>query len=152
MNYPSIIFKIPILCLLALLIATGCSESQDTAAIKLGGQTYSVEVAASNEARKKGLMYRKNLDKNKGMLFVYPEEKQRHFYMKNTFIPLDIAFINKDKTIIDIQQMKPLDETIIRSKQKAQYALETNRGFFNRIGVSVGDRISFVGPAPDARQ
>ncbi len=139
----------------AFLLVSGCSQSHsekpDMVTIKLGEETISVEIAATQEARKKGLMYRKELAPDTGMLFVYPDEKIRHFYMKNTYIPLDIAFIDKAGVIVDIQQMKPLDETIIRSKEKARYALEANRGFFRRIGGAVGDKIAFTGAAPTAR-
>lgn len=150
-NYPTIFRCFLLFCFFAFLLVAGCSENQDVVTIKLGEERVSAEIAATPEAREKGLMYRKELDPNTGMLFVYPNEKVRHFYMKNTYMPLDIAFIDKAGVIVDIQQMKPLDETIIRSKEKARYALEVNRGFFRRIGVEVGDKLAFTGPAPTAR-
>jgi uncharacterized protein len=70
------------------------------------------------------------------------------FYMKNTLIPLDIAFINEDRVITEIRQMAPLDETPITSVKEVQYALETNKGFFEKIGVKVGDKLEFVDPVP----
>lgn len=82
------------------------------------------------------------------MLFVYPNKKYLYFFMKNTFIPLDIAFIDEQHKIIDIQQMEPLDETTIQSKKEAMLALEVNRGFFDRVGLKVGDTLNFVTPIP----
>ncbi|HMA66390.1 MAG TPA: DUF192 domain-containing protein [Desulfosalsimonadaceae bacterium] len=143
----------PAVCCLffLLLAAAGCTQPRDSVKLAIGERVYAVELAATPEARKKGLMYRKELAEDSGMLFVYPEEDYRFFYMKNTFIPLSIAFINKDMKIIDIRRMKPLEETPIRSAGKARYALEVNRGFFQRRGVSVGDTLEFAGPVPRAR-
>ena len=68
--------------------------------------------------------------------------------MKNTFVPLDIAFIDESYKIVDIQSMQPLDETTIASKAKAMFALEVNRDFFNKIGQKVGDKIEILDPIP----
>ena len=106
------------------------------------------EIAATEEARKKGLMHKKKLNKNSGMLFVYPNKSYLSFYMKNTFIPLDIAFIDEQFRIVDIQQMEPLDETSIVSKKKAQFALEVNKGFFERVGLKVGDKLEVITAIP----
>ena len=129
----------------------GCSGARagemQTAEIYIQGRSCSVEIAATPQARAKGLMFRRSLEKNTGMLFVYPDEDHRCFYMKNTFIPLDIAFINRDRQIVDIRQMQPLDETPVCSREKARYALEVNSGFFDRRGIQVGDMIEFSGAA-----
>jgi uncharacterized protein len=102
-----------------------------------------VEVADDPAEQAKGLMYRKTLGENRGMLFVYPEERELSFWMKNTLIPLSIAFIDSKRRIIDIQDMKPLDDRPPHyvSSEPAQYALEVNRGFFEKRGVKVGDRV-----------
>jgi uncharacterized membrane protein (UPF0127 family) len=102
-----------------------------------------VEVADDPAERAKGLMYRKALGENRGMLFVYPEEQELSFWMKNTLIPLSIAFIDSQRRIIDIQDMKPLDDEPPHyvSAEPAQYALEVNQGFFEKRGVKVGDRV-----------
>ena len=101
-----------------------------------------VEIADTDQKRAQGLMHRKNLDTNSGMLFVFPREQYMNFWMKNTYIPLSIAFIDKHGTILEIQHMKPLDDTIFyTSKSKAIYALEVNRGWFNRNSINVGCRI-----------
>ncbi|MFO7860054.1 MAG: DUF192 domain-containing protein [Desulfosalsimonas sp.] len=82
---------------------------------------------------------------------LFPREKFLYFYMKNTHVALDIAFINQDFQIVDIRQMHPEDETRIRSAVEAKYALEVNRGFFNRHGITVGDRVEFVLQVPAAK-
>ncbi len=128
------------------------AQQQDMARIRINDRIYRFEVAATKEARQKGLMFRKELDTNSGMLFVHPEEKHLYFYMKNTYIALDIAFIDRDFKIVEIRQMQPLDETIIDSGQKAMYALEVNRGFFQQKGLSVGDSLEFVWDIPRAEE
>ena len=83
------------------------------------------------------------MPEDQGMLFVYPAEAPRTYTMANTLIPLSIAFIDSKRRIIDIQDMKPLDDEApgYDSAEPAQYALEVNRGFFEKRGVKVGDRI-----------
>jgi uncharacterized protein len=93
-------------------------------------------------------MFRKKLSSNNGMLFVYKDKRILSFYMKNTLIPLDIAFIDEYFRIINIEEMEPLDETSIISKKEAQFALEVNRGFFEKIGLKEGDIIKFITPIP----
>jgi uncharacterized protein len=102
-----------------------------------------VEVADNIFERARGLMYRTALGVNRGMLFVYPEEQRLSFWMKNTLIPLSIAFIDSERRIVDIQDMKPLDDEppSYVSADPAQYALEVNQGFFDERGVKVGDRV-----------
>ncbi|HWI45123.1 MAG TPA: DUF192 domain-containing protein [Rubrobacter sp.] len=106
-----------------------------------------VEVADNVFERARGLMYRKALGVNRGMLFVYPEEQRLSFWMKNTLIPLSIAYIDSKRRIVDIQDMKPLDDEppSYVSADPAQYALEVNRGFFEERGVKVGDRVELPG-------
>ena len=106
-----------------------------------------VEVADDLAEQAKGLMDRTALGENRGMLFVYPEERELSFWMKNTLIPLSIAFIDSERRIIDIQDMKPLDDEppSYVSAEPAQYALEVNQGFFEKRSVKVGDRVELPG-------
>ncbi len=102
-----------------------------------------VEIADDDFERARGLMYRTALVENRGMLFVYEEQQQTlTFWMKNTLIPLSIAFMNAEGRIVDMQDMKPLDDDppSYVSAKPAQYALEVNQGFFEERGVEVGDR------------
>ena len=100
-----------------------------------------VEVAETERQQQRGLMGRTELDANRGMLFVYDREQQLSFYMRDTLIPLSIAYIDARGTIIDIQDMQPLDETSHPSAAPAKYALEVNQGFFEAHGIQVGDRL-----------
>ncbi len=107
-------------------------------------QKIAIEFAESDYERQTGLMYRKSLGENEGMLFVYPSEAMRSFYMKNTYIPLDIIFYNKDSAAVSFQEnAKPLDETSLPSKVPAQFILELNAGKVKEWNIEVGDKIDF---------
>jgi hypothetical protein len=103
-------------------------------------RTVSAEVAFEYNARKYGLMDRKHLAEDSGMLFVYPSAEYLGFWMRNTLIPLSIAFISDDGEILQIEDMKPKDERTVRSKHKVRFALEMNQGWFTRAQMAVGDR------------
>jgi uncharacterized protein len=98
-----------------------------------------VEIADEENEQKRGLMERTALAEDAGMLFVFPGERPLSFWMKDTLLPLSIAYIDGDGGIVDIQNMQPLDETSHPSAAPAQYALEVNQGFFEERGVQVGD-------------
>lgn len=105
-----------------------------------------VELAASEMDRQRGLMHRKSLEKNSGMLFVFTHEQYLNFWMKNTHIPLSIAYIGGNGIIRDIQDMEPLDTSITYpSKYPARYALEVNRGWLAANGIVPGCRIELNG-------
>ena len=106
--------------------------------------TFKVEVAKTVEERRNGLMYRKKLYNNEGMLFIFPREKIIQLWMKNTYIPLDVIFISKNKVIVDIKKnMEKLSETIVKSKVKSKYALEFNAGLINKLDIEIGDKVLF---------
>lgn len=139
--------KIVVIILLALLLVN-CGSDKKYVKAKINNKIYKFELALTEDEKGLGLMFRKKLDPNGGMLFVYSYMTVMDFYMKNTLIPLDIAFIDGDFKIIDIQSMNPLDETTVRSKKRCMYALEVNRGFFDRVGVKEGDKVDFITPIP----
>jgi uncharacterized membrane protein (UPF0127 family) len=109
-----------------------------------GGEKVEVRVEIADDAseQSRGLMYRTALAEDRGMLFVFPDEEERSFWMRNTLIPLSIAFMDSEGRIVDLQDMKPLDDDPPHyvSAEPAQYALEANKGFFEERGVEVGDR------------
>lgn len=108
--------------------------------IRCGSTKLSVEIAADVKSRDRGLMRRESIPKGRGMLFVYPSERIRRLWMKNTFMPLSAAFIDKDGKITQIFDMKKTNSTkIYRSKKKVKYALEVPLGWFAANGVVVGD-------------
>ncbi len=100
-----------------------------------------VEIANSPHEQARGLMGRTALAEDRGMLFVFPDEEMRSFWMRNTLIPVSIAFMDSEGQIVDLQDMKPLDDKPPQyvSAEPARYALEVNRGFFEKRGVEVGD-------------
>ncbi len=102
-----------------------------------------VEIADTERTREQGLMFRNKLDYNKGMLFVFDKSKIVGFWMKNTYIPLSIAFIDTNYTILQIENMWPMDEKhIYRSYVPIKYALEVNLGWFDNNKVKIGDKIN----------
>ena len=106
--------------------------------------TFNVEIAKTIEERRIGLMYRKKLLDNEGMLFIFPHEKIIQLWMKNTYIPLDVIFISENKVIVDLKKnMEKLSETIVESKVKSRYALEFNAGLINKLDIEIGDKVLF---------
>ena len=102
-----------------------------------------VEVAATPEAIARGLMFRRELPEGTGMLFVHPRAGELSFWMRNTQIPLSIAFISGEGEILEIVDMDPFDETSHRSPSFAQYALEVPRGWFVEQQLEPGDACAF---------
>ena len=107
--------------------------------ITLGSRTLSIPVALDKVHCRRGLMYRRQLGPDEGMLFVYPREAPYFFWMKDTYVPLSIAFVRADGRIIQIEDMEPLDLTKHLSRAPAQYALEMPKGWFGRNKVKEGD-------------
>ncbi|GHV94763.1 hypothetical protein AGMMS50293_10830 [Spirochaetia bacterium] len=97
------------------------------------------EIARTQEERNQGLMYRKSLPDGQGMLFIFERDEVLSFWMKNTLIPLSIAFIASDGRIMEIRDMQPNDLNSVKSSRSVRYALETPQGWFSRAGVKTGD-------------
>jgi uncharacterized membrane protein (UPF0127 family) len=114
--------------------------------LHVGKASLTTEIAASSAQEERGLMFRPTLGDNEGMIFILPKTDVATFWMKNTEIPLSVAFIDKSGVILEIHDMKALDETITRSdSDKVAYALETNLHWFALNGIKPGDKID---PAP----
>jgi len=112
--------------------------------IERDGKQFAVvkaEIACTSDERSKGLMYRKKLPDGEGMLFVFERDEVLSFWMKNTYIPLSIAFIASDGKIIDIKDMYPYDENSVLSSRSVRYALEVPMSWFSRAGVRKGDTV-----------
>jgi len=99
------------------------------------------EVANTDELRMQGLMHRKSLGPNQGMLFVWPQDETYCMWMKNTLIPLSVAYLGEDGTIINIADMRPHDETSHCAKSPVRFALEMNQGWFAARGLKPGARL-----------
>jgi uncharacterized membrane protein (UPF0127 family) len=139
------------------MLACACSDSGDgggallpTAEITVSGgavsETLIVELATTPAQHQQGLMFRQEMAENRGMLFIFDRDRSGGFWMRNTYLPLDIAYIGADGTVLEIVQGKPLDETILTPRQPYRYVLEVNAGWFERHGLGVGAKITI----PDA--
>jgi uncharacterized membrane protein (UPF0127 family) len=137
----------PVCLVIVLSGASGCSEGPrrglpgDRIELKIKAVELVAEIACDDLSRRQGLMRRESLPENRGMLFLFPQGRRQGFWMRNTLIPLSIAFIDDDGTILQIEHMKPHDEGSTVSINRVRYALEMNRDWFSRKGIAVGDRI-----------
>ena len=106
---------------------------------------FEIEISEDEYETQRGLMDRYEMANNRGMLFIFPNVQPRSFYMKNTYIPLDIIYIDEDKSIVSIQKnAKPLDESSLPSGLPAKYVLEINAGLTQQLNIEVGDKIEFT--------
>jgi uncharacterized membrane protein (UPF0127 family) len=131
----------------------GCQEQSaapvstlPTTSMKLGNKTFTLEIAATEEDRERGLMRRDSMPADHGMIFVFGEPIVLQFYMKNTRIPLDIVFVGPDQKVVSIKQMKAYDLSTTSSDYKAKWAIELNKGAASDAGLKVGDQLD-VPPA-----
>lgn len=107
--------------------------------LKIKEKVIRAEVVRTEQEKARGLMFREKLDGDEGMIFVYGKEEYLTFWMKNTRIPLSIAFLDKNGKILDIQDMVPFSLKTHVSAFPAQYALEVNQGWFKQNGIIIGD-------------
>jgi len=130
-------------CIVYNCLRTNCygNPEKKVVTISISGTDLEVELAITHEEHMEGLMYRDTLEDNKGMLFVFPENRILSFWMKNTYIPLSIAFINEEGLITQIEAMKPLSLDLHESKEKVRYALEVKANWFNIHNVREGDTV-----------
>lgn len=119
--------------------------------IKVGNKPLKVRLAKTPKKQAQGLMNVQGmpptkLPANEGMLFVYGREEKLSFWMKNTTLPLSIAFINKKGIITEIKDLEPLNLDSVSSTMPAQYALEVNRGWFSKNNIKVGTKVTLSFP------
>jgi hypothetical protein len=131
---------------LLLLQATSSVWAADlpTTTLTIGNHTITVEVASTPEQRATGLMNRFSLRPDQGMLFVFERAEVQAFWMKNTYVPLSIAFIDASGRIVNIEDMAPQTENSHWSRGPVQFALEMRKGWFAERGVRVGDRVDGI--------
>lgn len=120
----------------------------ETLPLVVGNERISAEIAWSNRDREEGLMHRESMPEDHGMLFIFAEEKVLTFWMKDTPLPLSIAFADASGHIVHIADMEPESRAIVSSGVPARYALEMNRGWFERHGVYTGDVIADIPRRP----
>jgi uncharacterized membrane protein (UPF0127 family) len=129
----------------ALLPAAGFADC-DADAVELRGEwgtvRFTVETALTPEDQARGLMFRESLPRMAGMLFVYDEERELGFWMRNTLIPLDMIFADATGRVVRVHEnAEPLDETVIRSGEPALAVLEINGGMAADLGIGPGDEL-----------
>ena len=134
-------FLLFVAALLAASLAWADAKPRTTT-VKVSGHALRVEVMATGPDRAKGLMHRKSLGANDGMLFIFEEPGYHSMWMKNTLIPLSVAFIDRNGTILNILDMEPQTEDTHMSAGPSIYAIETNKGWFAGKKVKAGDRVT----------
>ena len=147
-----------LLATVAITALPGCGESQSPASSRaepsyptnaqprlatiplyLGPATLTAELAITPAQQQIGMMFRTNLPENEAMLFVYPQPQRAGFWMKNTYVPLSIAYIDRDGIIQEIYPLQPLNTNAVVSRsEQIQFILETSQGWFQRKGISTG--------------
>ena len=137
-----------LLLLCALAIITACNQDTQTAAtnesglpiIDFGHAQVEVELAIDRNTQAKGLMYRKEMAEDHGMLFIFDQPKEMSFWMRNTHLPLDIGYLTADGVLREVYPLYPHDETSRKSiRTDLKFALEVNQGWFARHNVKPGD-------------
>ncbi|GMB82670.1 DUF192 domain-containing protein [Shinella zoogloeoides] len=132
---------------LCLASVAGAGEKFDTQPLTIvtkngKSHAFTVELAVTPRQREQGLMNRREMAPDHGMLFAFGETRQVFMWMKNTYLPLDMLFIGKDGKIRSIKEnARPLDESIIDSKGPIDYVLELNGGTVKRLGIRTGNRV-----------
>jgi uncharacterized membrane protein (UPF0127 family) len=127
--------------LLAVPILAMAADDAPTRTLTIRDQKLEVEIASTPQTRALGLMNRFSLRTDHGMLFVFEAPQPLAFYMKNTYVPLSIAFVDARGRILNIEDMRPLDESTHWSKGQALYAIEMRQGWFASKGIGPGDAV-----------
>ena len=138
-------------CVLFLLLTSGAALAAPTIELSAGMHRIEAEVASNNAERATGLMNRPSMPIHRGMLFVFPEAGVQCFWMKNTLIPLSIAFLDDAGRIVQIADMQPQSLDNHCSAKPVRFALEMNAGWFRSRGLTTGAKINGLGKAPPGR-
>lgn len=135
-----------LLCVLMSIAFTACASGGPS--VELGGRTFSVEIADTTDKQALGLMFRDSMPDDQGMLFIFPNEAPRSFWMKNTRIPLDIMYFDKDLKMVSVSADTPPCKVrrcpSYPSKGPAMYVLELNAGMAGKLGVGEGDQLTLM--------
>ena len=138
----SILLALPLAsCAGKKAVADSPNPRLETVPLKVGGAVVMAEVARTDAERERGLMFRTKLEDGAGMIFVFDRDERLSFWMKNTLIPLSLAYIASDGTIRQFVELEPHSLAGIRAERSVRYALEVPRGWFGRAGVRVGDPV-----------
>ena len=138
----------PAFLVLAALALSACPRTLPLIPVQIGGVEFRVEVARSEEEKARGLMHRRSLGERSGMIFVYEADEHLSFWMKNTTLPLTLAFLSREGEILQIEELKPLSLKPVTSMRAARFALELPLGSLQRLGVLPGDRVQLPADFP----
>ena len=133
------------------IVATAAAAQMPMIELTASFHRIEAEVAADNPSRMQGLMHRKSMAPNRGMLFVFPQPGSYCMWMRNTFLPLSVAFLDDRGTILNIEDMRPQTEDNHCARSPARFALEMNRGWFAERGIRPGQRIGGLEKSPRPR-
>ena len=133
-----------IVALLALASCAAMAQALKTVDLSIGMYRIQAEVAATQQAREQGLMNRQTMPQQAGMLFVFEQSQPYCFWMKNTVLPLSIAFIDEAGQIVNLADMQPQTETNHCATKPARYALEMNQGWFKAKGIKPGATVNGI--------
>jgi uncharacterized membrane protein (UPF0127 family) len=138
---------------LALALAFASAACAQQAALpeielKVGGHVIAAEVATNDATRQQGLMFRRVMAENRGMLFVFRDSAYHAMWMQNTYLPLSVAFIDEQGAIVNIEDMQPQTTNTHPAKAPVRYALEMNQGWFKKRGIKPGVKIEGLQKAP----
>ena len=142
--------RLPLLAVVTLAVTAARAQIPEIP-LTVAGHRLTVEVADTDETRMQGLMHRRILPENRGMLFVFREVTHHAMWMLNTHIPLSVAFLDERGLIINIADMQPQTRDTHAAAKPAKYALEVNHGWFAKRGIRPGARIEGLERAPPAR-
>lgn len=135
----------------SLFVLAGAAEAQQvsrfrTTTLNAGMHVIQAEVALSEAERQQGLMFREKMANNEGMIFIFPRPTGVCMWMKNTLLPLSVAFIDDNGTIVNIEDMKPQTTESHCAEKDVRFALEMNLGWFKQKGLKAGSRIDGLPP------
>jgi uncharacterized membrane protein (UPF0127 family) len=147
---------IPLFLLAACSTSEGANDSGAdafripvTIAASTGEITFQAEIADTPAERNQGLMFREHMGETEGMLFLFPDEAPRSFWMRNTLIPLDMIFVRADRTILGIvENAEPKTDTSRAVEGQSQFVLEINGGLSQKHGIARGQTLTFMAPIP----
>lgn len=146
-------FLLLLSCSLSLAHARSPQHSMEMPQVSLTAGMYRIaaELANTPQRRETGLMHRTSMPDSNGMVFVFENNARHCMWMRNTFLPLSVAFLSDDGTVLNIEDMEPQTETSHCAVRPARFALEMNQGWFAQRGIGAGDRIGGVEPLQPER-
>lgn len=140
-----------VLFALAMPLVPAMADDFPRVELSAGIHRINAEVAYTDPMRQQGLMHRRSMPVQDGMLFVFGQSQRYCMWMKNTYLPLSVAFIDETGAVINIEDMAPQTENSHCAAKPARYALEMNRGWFAQRGIRAGSKLSGLDRAPAAR-